>query len=134
MFNNPPSQNQTFNNQQFLGNLDGMDDMGNMGNMNNMATMSNMGGINGMNGSRAHNGHTHHVIQGPMDQMSQAAMNAAAGQHAQGLSSHDDSGIGMRTPDDEFSMSKFSFDNTPGMGMGVQMTPGMEAALHGMGQ
>jgi regulatory factor X len=37
----------------------------------------------------------------PMDVTSQAAMNAAAG--------HDDSGIGIRTPDDDFSMGKFEF-------------------------
>jgi regulatory factor X len=37
----------------------------------------------------------------PMDVASQAAMNAAAG--------HDDSGIGMRTPDDDFSMGKFDY-------------------------
>lgn len=39
----------------------------------------------------------------PMDAISQAAMNAAAG--------HDDSGIGMRTPDDDYSMSKFNFSD-----------------------
>ena len=37
----------------------------------------------------------------PMDVTSQAAMNAAAG--------HDDSGIGIRTPDDDFSMGKYDF-------------------------
>lgn len=37
----------------------------------------------------------------PMDVTSQAAMNAAAG--------HDDSGIGIRTPDDDFSMGKYEF-------------------------
>ena len=37
----------------------------------------------------------------PMEDTSQAAMNAAAG--------HDDSGIGIRTPDDDFSMGKFEF-------------------------
>ena len=37
----------------------------------------------------------------PMDVASQAAMNAAAG--------HDDSGIGMQTPDDDFSMGKYGF-------------------------
>ena len=37
----------------------------------------------------------------PMDITSQAAINAAAG--------HDDSGIGMRTPDDEYSMGKFEY-------------------------
>jgi regulatory factor X len=37
----------------------------------------------------------------PMDVSSQAAMNAAAG--------HDDSGIGIRTPDDDFSMGKYDF-------------------------
>ena len=40
-------------------------------------------------------------IPRPMDVTSQAAMNAAAG--------HDDSGIGMRTPDDDFSMGKYEF-------------------------
>jgi regulatory factor X len=45
------------------------------------------------------------IIPGPMDTTSQAAMNAAAG--------HDDSGIGIRTPDDEFSMSKFGFSDGP---------------------
>ena len=39
----------------------------------------------------------------PMDAISQAAMNAAAG--------HDDSGIGMRTPDDDYLMSKFNFSD-----------------------
>lgn len=49
------------------------------------------------------NGHVDGSISGPrpMDVTSQAAMNAAAG--------HDDSGIGIRTPDDEFSMGKFEF-------------------------
>ncbi|PQE16629.1 cephalosporin c regulator 1 protein [Rutstroemia sp. NJR-2017a BBW] len=37
----------------------------------------------------------------PMDVAREAAMNAAAG--------HDDSGIGMRTPDDEFAMGKYGF-------------------------
>ncbi|KAB8300243.1 hypothetical protein EYC80_000453 [Monilinia laxa] len=37
----------------------------------------------------------------PMDHARDAAMNAAAG--------HDDSGIGMRTPEDEFAMGKFGF-------------------------
>jgi regulatory factor X len=37
----------------------------------------------------------------PMDAISQAAMSAAAG--------HDDSGIGMRTPDDEYSMGKYDY-------------------------
>jgi regulatory factor X len=37
----------------------------------------------------------------PMDITSQAAMNAAA--------SHDDSGIGIRTPDEDFTMSKYDF-------------------------
>lgn len=37
----------------------------------------------------------------PMNVTSQAAMNAAAG--------HDDSGIGIRTPDDEFLMGKYEF-------------------------
>lgn len=37
----------------------------------------------------------------PMDVTSQAAMNAAAG--------HDDSGIGMRTPEDDFSVGKYEY-------------------------
>jgi len=40
----------------------------------------------------------------PMDVTSQAAMNAAAGH------GHDDSGIGMRTPDEDFSMGKYEFE------------------------
>lgn len=40
----------------------------------------------------------------PMDVTSQAAMNAAAG--------HDDSGIGIRTPDEDFSMGKYEFERT----------------------
>jgi regulatory factor X len=36
-----------------------------------------------------------------MDVTSQAAMNAAAG--------HDDSGIGMRTPEEDFAMAKYDF-------------------------
>jgi regulatory factor X len=49
------------------------------------------------------NGAMNHTISvpGPMDTRSQADINAAAG--------HDDSGIGMRSPDDEFSMNKFAF-------------------------
>lgn len=46
------------------------------------------------------------VITGPMASTSQAAMNSAAG--------HDDSAIGMRTPEEEFSLSKFGF-TTPNM-------------------
>jgi len=45
------------------------------------------------------NGNT--LLSRPMDVTSQAAMNAAAG--------HDDSGIGMRSPDDEFGMGKYGF-------------------------
>jgi regulatory factor X len=41
------------------------------------------------------------VVIRPMDATSQAAMNAAAG--------HDDSGIGIRTPEDEFSIGKYEF-------------------------
>ena len=41
------------------------------------------------------------LVPGPMNVTSQAAMNAAAG--------HDDSGIGIRTPDDDFSMAKYEF-------------------------
>ena len=51
----------------------------------------------------------------PMDTTSQAAINAAAG--------HDDSGIGMRTPDDDFSMSKFNFSDAQ---MG---TPNLDGTL-----
>jgi len=40
----------------------------------------------------------------PMDVTSQTAMNAAAG--------HDDSGIGIRTPDEDFSMGKYEFERT----------------------
>jgi len=55
-------------------------------------------------------------IPGPMDTASQAAINAAAG--------HDDSGIGMRTPDDDFSMSKFNF------GDAQMSTPQIDAAMN----
>jgi regulatory factor X len=41
------------------------------------------------------------VVPRPMDVTSQAAMNAAAG--------HDDSGIGMRTPEEDFAMAKYDF-------------------------
>ncbi|KAH8598005.1 RFX DNA-binding domain-containing protein [Bisporella sp. PMI_857] len=47
----------------------------------------------------------------PMDITSQAAINSAAG--------HDDSGIGMQTPDDDFVMTKYNFvrgDSHPHMG------------------
>jgi regulatory factor X len=46
----------------------------------------------------------------PMDITSQAAMNAAAG--------HDDSGIGIRTPDEDFTMGKYDFtrDSQPHLG------------------
>jgi regulatory factor X, other len=47
----------------------------------------------------------------PMDVTSQAAMNAAAG--------HDDSGIGIRTPDEDFTMGKYDFtrgDSQPHLG------------------
>ncbi len=47
-------------------------------------------------------------IPGPMDPKTQAELNAAAG--------HDDSGIGMRTPEDDFSMGKFGFSD-------AQMSP-----------
>lgn len=49
------------------------------------------------------NGHADGTVSvpRPMDVASQAAMNAAAG--------HDDSGIGIRTPDDDFSMGKYDF-------------------------
>jgi regulatory factor X len=49
------------------------------------------------------NGNAEGSVSGPrpMDVTSQAAMNAAAG--------HDDSGIGIRTPDEDFSMGKYDF-------------------------
>jgi regulatory factor X len=47
------------------------------------------------------NKETDRSVSQPMDVTSQAAMNAAAG--------HDDSGIGMRTPDDDFSMGKYDY-------------------------
>lgn len=56
--------------------------------------------------SHGSNGLHHGIsIPGPMDATSQAAINAAAG--------HDDSGIGMPSPDDNFSMSKFGFNDAP---------------------
>ncbi|KAF7904580.1 hypothetical protein EAF00_001914 [Botryotinia globosa] len=54
----------------------------------------------GVNGERSVSGPR------PMDLAREAAMNAAAG--------HDDSGIGMRTPDDEFSMGKYGFGQDDG--------------------
>lgn len=41
------------------------------------------------------------VVPRPMDVTSQGAMNAAAG--------HDDSGIGMRSPDEEYGMEKYGY-------------------------
>ncbi|KFZ24573.1 hypothetical protein V502_00958 [Pseudogymnoascus sp. VKM F-4520 (FW-2644)] len=65
-----------------------------------------------MNGSNDHG----ITIPGPMDTASSAAMNVVSG--------HDDSGIGMRTPDDEFSMSKFNFSDAQ---MG---TPNMDGTIN----
>ena len=50
------------------------------------------------------NGHMEGSVSGtrPMDMTSQAVMNAASGLH-------DDSGIGIRTPDDDYSMGKYDF-------------------------
>lgn len=45
--------------------------------------------------------HAHATVSRPMDVTSQAAINAAAG--------HDDSGISMPTPEDDFSMDKYQF-------------------------
>jgi regulatory factor X len=56
------------------------------------------------------------LIPGPMDATTNAAMNAVSG--------HDDSGIGMRTPDDEFSMGKFNFSDAQ---MG---TPTMDGTIN----
>jgi regulatory factor X len=47
-------------------------------------------------------------VPGPMDPKTQAELNATAG--------HDDSGIGMRSPEDDFSMGKFGFSD-------AQMSP-----------
>jgi regulatory factor X len=78
----------------------------------NSGSVDDFGRQQYMNGSNGHG----ITIPGPMDPTSQAAMNAAAG--------HDDSGIGMRTPDDEFSMSKFNFSDAQ---MG---TPTMDGTIH----
>jgi regulatory factor X len=78
----------------------------------NSGSVDDFGRQQYMNGSNGHE----IMIPGPMDPTSQAAMNAAAG--------HDDSGIGMRTPDDEFSMSKFNFSDAQ---MG---TPIMDGTMH----
>ncbi|TAQ90455.1 hypothetical protein B7494_g1257 [Chlorociboria aeruginascens] len=59
----------------------------------------NSGGDEFLQGTLHGDGHT--PMPRPMDVISQAAINAAAG--------HDDSGIGMRTPDDEFAMGKYNF-------------------------
>jgi len=64
------------------------------------------------------------LVPRPMDIASQAAMNSAAG--------HDDSGIGIRTPDDEFSLGKYDFsrdESHPQMGpssvqLGLTRPPG----------
>ncbi|CAG8971923.1 hypothetical protein HYALB_00003258 [Hymenoscyphus albidus] len=53
-------------------------------------------------GNSTTNGHV--SAPQPMDVTSQAAINAAAG--------HDDSGIGMRTPEEEFSAGKYEFSQT----------------------
>lgn len=78
----------------------------------NSGTIDDFGRQQYMNGSNDHG----IMMSGPMDATSQAAMNAVAG--------HDDSGIGMRTPDDEFSMSKFNFSDAQ---MG---TPTMDGTMH----
>jgi regulatory factor X len=57
---------------------------------------------------------------GTLDAVSQGAMNAAAG--------HDDSGISMRTPEEEFAMSKFGFVGGE-VGLGVGTT---ELHTHGL--
>jgi regulatory factor X len=55
-------------------------------------------GSGGEFGRENSNGERAAMMPRPMDVTSQAAMNAAAG--------HDDSGIGMRTPDEDFTMGK----------------------------
>lgn len=69
------------------------------------------------NGNGTANGHSNMMSNSQVDPAAQAAMNAAAG--------HDDSGIGIRTPDDEFSMAKFNFSDaqmgTPNMDTSMQM-------------
>jgi regulatory factor X len=85
---------------------------------NESANQINHTGVKAQPGSRYLNGddefssrntnvtsHQPVSVPGPMDATSQAAMNAAAG--------HDDSGIGMPSPDDNFSMSKFNFSEVP---------------------
>lgn len=58
--------------------------------------------VEDFNKSQSHGPNDHSIsIPGPMSSASQAAMNSAAG--------HDDSGIGMRTPEEEFQLSKFGF-------------------------
>ncbi len=80
-------------------------------------------GYNTQNGN-ASNGHGHMMMGGaPMDVANQAAMNAAAGVVGLQGQGHDDSGIGMRTPDDDFSMAKFNFSDAQ---MG---TPGIDGGL-----
>lgn len=75
------------------------------------------------NGNGNSNGHANmsHASMMPVsnvDPATQTIMNVAAG--------HDDSGIGIRTPDDEFSMAKFNFSDaqmgTPNMDTSMQMT------------
>jgi regulatory factor X len=80
--------------------------------MYNGGSMDDFGRQQYMNGSNDHG----IIIPGPMDATSNAAMNAVSG--------HDDSGIGMRTPDDEFSMSKFNFSDAQ---MG---TPNMDGTIN----
>jgi regulatory factor X len=60
-------------------------------------------------------------VSRPMDVTSQAAINAAAG--------HDDSGIGMRTPEEDFALSKYDFDRT-----GSQSRNGPSDMTHPMAQ
>ena len=51
------------------------------------------------------------LMSRPMDVTSQAAMNAAAG--------HDDSGISIRTPDEDFALGKYDFEVQTGSHTGV---------------
>lgn len=61
------------------------------------------------------------TVSRPMDVTSQAAINAAAG--------HDDSGVGMRTPEEDFSLSKYEFDRT-----GAQSHHGPNGMNHSLAQ
>lgn len=81
------------------------------GQYNSNEDFSTGGMQGGVNGVVVHNPNGG---SGAMDAVSQAAMNAAAG--------HDDSGISMRTPDDDYPMGKFGF---VGSDSGMVVTNGL---------